>query len=176
MIGLLRRIGHRVGELSKGRPSDGAPLQTKQRMRAGRVRAYYDIEDGEGAPVVQLENVGVRYGMGPEVLRDLTFSIEANSFQFLTGPSGAGKTTLLRLILMSVRPTRGLISIFGQDVSDISKDNSRVCAVAWAWSFRISACSTISPPTRTWPCPCGCRARRRLAIGPRWWSSCAGSA
>ncbi len=87
------------------------------------MRAYYDIEDGEGAPVVQLENVGVRYGMGPEVLRDLTFSIEANSFQFLTGPSGAGKTTLLRLILMSVRPTRGLISIFGQDVSDISKDN-----------------------------------------------------
>ena len=46
------------------------------------------------APVVHFENVGVRYGMGPEVLRDLTFSIEPNSFQFLTGPSGAGKTTL----------------------------------------------------------------------------------
>jgi cell division transport system ATP-binding protein len=66
--------------------------------------------------------VGVRYGMGPEVLRDLTFSIEPNSFQFLTGPSGAGKTTLLRLILLSVKPTRGLISMFGEDVSRISKD------------------------------------------------------
>jgi cell division transport system ATP-binding protein len=71
---------------------------------------------------VHLENVGVRYGMGPEVLRDLTFSIEPRSFQFLTGPSGAGKTTLLRLILMSVRPTRGLVSLFGEDVSRISKD------------------------------------------------------
>ncbi|WP_246728326.1 cell division ATP-binding protein FtsE [Microvirga terricola] len=60
--------------------------------------------------------------MGPEVLRDLTFSIEPNSFQFLTGPSGAGKTTLLRLILLSVKPTRGLISLFGEDVSRISKD------------------------------------------------------
>src|SRR5215217_1219126 len=60
--------------------------------------------------------------MGPEVLRDLTFSIEPNSFQFLTGPSGAGKTTLLRLILLSVKPTRGLISMFGEDVSRISKD------------------------------------------------------
>jgi cell division transport system ATP-binding protein len=60
--------------------------------------------------------------MGPEVLRDLTFSIEPRSFQFLTGPSGAGKTTLLRLILMSVRPTRGLVSLFGEDVSRISKD------------------------------------------------------
>jgi cell division transport system ATP-binding protein len=77
----------------------------------------------EGAPVVHLENVGVRYGMGPEVLRDLTVSIEPRSFQFLTGPSGAGKTTLLRLILLSVKPTRGLVSLFGEDVSGISKDS-----------------------------------------------------
>src|SRR3954451_10403428 len=72
---------------------------------------------GACASVVRFENVGVRYGMGPEVLRDLTFSIEPQSFQFLTGPSGAGKTTLLRLILLSVRPTRGLISLFGEDVA-----------------------------------------------------------
>jgi cell division transport system ATP-binding protein len=73
-------------------------------------------------PTVHFENVGVRYGMGPEILRDLTFSIEPNSFQFLTGPSGAGKTTLLRLILLSVKPTRGLVSLFGQDVSGISNE------------------------------------------------------
>lgn len=74
-----------------------------------------------GAPVVRFENVGIRYGMDPEVLRDLTFSIEPSSFQFLTGPSGAGKTTLLRLILLSVKPTRGLISVFGEEVNRISK-------------------------------------------------------
>jgi cell division transport system ATP-binding protein len=72
-------------------------------------------------PVVHFENVGIRYGMGPEVLRDLTFSIAPRSFQFLTGPSGAGKTTMLRLILLSVKPTRGLISVFGEEVSRISK-------------------------------------------------------
>jgi cell division transport system ATP-binding protein len=89
-----------------------------------RVKAFYDTEYEEGlAPAVHFENVGVRYGMGPEVLRDLTFSIEPHSFQFLTGPSGAGKTTLLRLILLSVKPTRGLISLFGEDVSRISKDD-----------------------------------------------------
>jgi cell division transport system ATP-binding protein len=74
------------------------------------------------APVVEFENVGIRYGMGSEVLRDLTFSIAPHSFQFLTGPSGAGKTTLLRLILLSVKPTRGLISLFGHDVSAISNE------------------------------------------------------
>ena len=38
--------------------------------------------------MVRFENVGLRYGLGPEVLRDLTFRIESASFQFLTGPSG----------------------------------------------------------------------------------------
>ncbi len=72
--------------------------------------------------MVRFENVGLRYGMGPEILRDLSFSIEPRSFQFLTGPSGAGKTTLLRLILLSLRPTRGLIGLFGHDVSRLDKD------------------------------------------------------
>jgi cell division transport system ATP-binding protein len=86
------------------------------------VKASLDNDFDGVPPAVQLENVGVRYGMGPEILRDLTFAIEPRSFQFLTGPSGAGKTTLLRLILLSVKPTRGLVSLFGEDVSGISKD------------------------------------------------------
>ena len=72
--------------------------------------------------MVRFENVGLRYGPGPEVLRDLTFRIEAQSLQFLTGPSGAGKSTLLRLLFASLRPTRGLINLFGHDVATLSKD------------------------------------------------------
>jgi cell division transport system ATP-binding protein len=72
--------------------------------------------------VVRFENVGLRYGMGTEILRDLSFEIKPQSFQFLTGPSGAGKTTLLRLILLSLKPTRGFISLFGHDASKLEKD------------------------------------------------------
>ena len=57
--------------------------------------------------------------MGPEILKDLTFDIPKKSFQFLTGPSGAGKTSLLRLLFMSLKPTRGLIKIFGREISTI---------------------------------------------------------
>jgi cell division transport system ATP-binding protein len=67
--------------------------------------------------LIHFENVGLRYGMGPEVLRDLTFDIPKRSFQFLTGPSGAGKTTLMRLLFMSLKPTRGLIRMFDRDIS-----------------------------------------------------------
>ncbi len=76
--------------------------------------------------LVRFENVGLRYGLGPEVLRDLSFHVEPNSFQFLTGPSGAGKTSLLRLLFLSLKPTRGLISIFGNDVVTLSKDELSV--------------------------------------------------
>src|SRR3954454_1386144 len=74
------------------------------------------------AGLVRFENVGLRYGLGPEVLRDLSFRIDPHSFQFLTGPSGAGKTSLLRLLFLALRPTRGLVTIFGHDVATLSKD------------------------------------------------------
>jgi cell division transport system ATP-binding protein len=73
-------------------------------------------------PVVRFENVGLRYQMGAEILRDISFEIEPRTFQFLTGPSGAGKTTLLRLILLSLAPTRGLITLFGQDAALLDKN------------------------------------------------------
>ncbi len=73
--------------------------------------------------MVRFENVGLRYGLGPEVLRDLNFNIEPQSFQFLTGPSGAGKTSLLRLLFLSLRPTRGLLTVFNHDTATLSKDS-----------------------------------------------------
>jgi cell division transport system ATP-binding protein len=61
--------------------------------------------------------------MGAEIVRDLNFGIGPQSFQFLTGPSGAGKTTLLRLMLLSLRPTRGVIRIFGENAAQLDKDS-----------------------------------------------------
>lgn len=69
--------------------------------------------------MISFENVGLRYGIGREVLSDLSFQVAPNSFQFLTGPSGAGKTSLLRLMLLSIRPTRGLVKVFGKEASTI---------------------------------------------------------
>jgi cell division transport system ATP-binding protein len=67
--------------------------------------------------VIRFENVGMRYGTGPEILRDLSFALEPGSFSFLTGPSGAGKSTLLKLLFLAERPSRGLISLFGEDLA-----------------------------------------------------------
>ncbi len=71
--------------------------------------------------MIRFENVGLRYGVGPEILRDLSFEIRPRSFQFLTGASGAGKTSLIRLIFLSMKPTRGLITVFNRDAASLTK-------------------------------------------------------
>lgn len=73
--------------------------------------------------VIEFTNVGLRYGQGPEILRDLTFRIEPGSFHFLTGPSGSGKTSLLKLLLLSLKPSRGQVRLFGKDVSALDQDS-----------------------------------------------------
>jgi len=70
-----------------------------------------------GVDVIKFQNVGVRYGLGPEILHDISLRLEEGSFHFLTGASGAGKSTLLRLMYLANQPSRGLISLFGHDIS-----------------------------------------------------------
>jgi cell division transport system ATP-binding protein len=66
--------------------------------------------------MLQLDAVGLRYGNGPEVLRDVSFALAPGQFAFLTGASGAGKTSLLRLLFLALKPTRGRLTLFGNDV------------------------------------------------------------
>jgi len=71
----------------------------------------------EVTAVVRFENVGLRYGSGPEVLHDVDLSLEPGSYHFLVGPSGAGKSSLLSLLYLARRPTRGLVTMFGSDIA-----------------------------------------------------------
>ncbi len=70
--------------------------------------------------MIRLNGIGLKYGRGGEVLRDVSFHLRPGSFHFLTGPSGSGKTSLLRLLFMSTQPTRGAIHVFGQDISRVT--------------------------------------------------------
>ncbi|MDP3658805.1 cell division ATP-binding protein FtsE [Phenylobacterium sp.] len=70
--------------------------------------------------VVRFDDISMRYGRGPEVLKDLTFELERGSFHFVTGPSGAGKSSLLKLIYLAAKPTKGLVHLFGQDISRLA--------------------------------------------------------
>lgn len=71
--------------------------------------------------MIRFDHVGLRYGIGPEVLSDIGFVLEPGSFHFLCGPSGAGKSSLLSLLYLGRRPTRGIVSMFGQNVAQVPR-------------------------------------------------------
>src|SRR3569832_795642 len=94
-------------------------------MQGGHACRKVSAHTGEGsqlATVAQFDSVGLRYGTGGEVLRDLDFQLGSGFFYFLSGPSGAGKTSLLKLLYLAQRPTRGRISLFGEDLTAASRD------------------------------------------------------
>lgn len=70
--------------------------------------------------ILRFDRVGLRYGRGPEILSDIDLTLRGGSFNFITGPSGAGKSTLLKLIYLALQPSRGLVSLFGKDISQLS--------------------------------------------------------
>ena len=64
-----------------------------------------------------MQNVGLKYTRGGEVLHDVSLHVRPGSFHFLHGASGAGKTSLLRLLFLQIPPTAGRLTLFDEDVS-----------------------------------------------------------
>lgn len=71
-------------------------------------------------PAVQFQSVSLRYGEGPDALRDVSFTLPGGSFHFLTGASGAGKSSLLRLIQADGAPSSGQVSVLGQPTARLT--------------------------------------------------------
>jgi cell division transport system ATP-binding protein len=79
-------------------------------------------------PLLEFNGVSHRYSDegGEEnssawVLKNVSFSLPAGSFHFLTGPSGAGKSTLLKLMYLGMRPTQGDVQMFSKDVLNLPR-------------------------------------------------------
>ncbi len=73
--------------------------------------------------IVSAQNVSKIYPMGKvhvTALDDVSFSIDEGEFVAIMGPSGSGKSTLMNLIGCLDKPTSGVISINGTDISRLS--------------------------------------------------------
>ena len=98
-------------------------LATRPRLCESRAQGRAGCAGGQAlATIVEFDSVGLRYGTGAEVLRDLDFQLAEGGFYFLTGPSGAGKTSLLKLLYLAQRPTRGRIRLFGEELSEAPRE------------------------------------------------------
>ncbi|MFI1911678.1 ABC transporter ATP-binding protein [Nocardia sp. NPDC020380] len=66
---------------------------------------------------IEFSNVTKTYPDGTTAVHDLNLRIESGSFTVFVGPSGCGKTTSMRMINRMVTPTKGAITVAGQDIS-----------------------------------------------------------
>src|SRR5204863_151334 len=73
--------------------------------------------EAAGMAVVTLDGIGRNYGAGVAVLSEISLTLEAGEFCFLTGAAGAGKTTLLNIIALAEEPSAGRLTLFETDVA-----------------------------------------------------------
>ncbi len=71
--------------------------------------------------MISFSQVTKRYPGGHEALSGVDVTIAQGELVFLTGHSGAGKSTFLKLIAAIERPTRGVVSLSGQNVGRLSR-------------------------------------------------------
>ena len=69
--------------------------------------------------MITFDRVSKRYEEGHDALREISFDIDRDELVFLTGHSGAGKSTVLRLIMLMDRPSRGQLTIDGQNLANV---------------------------------------------------------
>jgi len=67
-------------------------------------------------PVVAFRNVSIAFD-GPPVLQDISFSVAPGETRILLGPAGVGKSVMLKLVNGLLRPDRGGILLFGQEIT-----------------------------------------------------------
>ena len=69
---------------------------------------------------VEVKNLWFSYEGKSDVLRGISFNVEAGKTVALVGPSGAGKTTLLNLIPRFYDPQKGAIYVDGKNIQDVT--------------------------------------------------------
>ena len=102
---------------------------------AERVFAVIDEQPEVDAPHAQaaqtiggevvFEDVTFAYREGTPVLKNIHLQAHPGQTIALIGPTGAGKTTIINLLTRFYEIERGRITIDGQDIRDIAKDDLR---------------------------------------------------
>ena len=83
---------------------------------------------------ITFSGITKRFG-ATAVLQDLDLSIADQEFMVLVGPSGCGKSTALRLIAGLESPTSGVLSIDGQDVTNVAPKDRDVAMVFQSYAL-----------------------------------------
>ncbi len=66
--------------------------------------------------IIQVRNVS-KFFKNAKAVNDLSFSVQKGDVYGFLGQNGAGKSTMIRMLLTLIKPTKGSIRIFGNDLA-----------------------------------------------------------
>ncbi|HSY15375.1 MAG TPA: alpha/beta fold hydrolase [Jatrophihabitantaceae bacterium] len=121
------RAGHPVGWLLAGLLVIVAVLGIGLLRGLRRRRALEVVAELADVPV-SVEGLVKEYRDGYRAVDGVTFRVETGQVVGLLGPNGAGKTTTLRVLMGLIRPTEGVVRVFGEQVLPGSAVLSRIGA------------------------------------------------
>lgn len=90
---------------------------------------------------LNIDNVGFSYP-SRDVLKDISFKADKGEVVGIIGQNGCGKTTLLKCINASLKSTKGIITLDGNDVQTLSKRE-----IAKSMGFVMQTTNTTFPFT-----------------------------
>jgi len=70
-----------------------------------------------GNEMIQFQSINKVYENGNIVLKDINLTIKEGEITVLIGPSGCGKTTTMKMINRLIKPSKGTITLHGEDIS-----------------------------------------------------------
>lgn len=73
------------------------------------------------SPALELRGVSASYGHGIQALEDISLAVRSGEICAVLGPNGAGKSTLVRVLSGTLKPDRGSISTFGEDLAALDR-------------------------------------------------------
>lgn len=66
--------------------------------------------------MLTVEHLKFSYRRGPEILRDVSFTLESGQFLAILGNNGAGKSTMLKCFNQILPPMEGSVTLDGEDL------------------------------------------------------------
>ena len=111
------RVSETLADLDRLREMEAMPREDDDAVERRPLGAV------KGA--VTFDAVTFEYVPGTPVLRNVSLSAPAGTTTAIVGPSGAGKSTLLSLLMAFHRPTRGRVTVDGNDLAEVSLSDYR---------------------------------------------------
>ncbi|WP_281951091.1 cell division ATP-binding protein FtsE [Nitrosophilus kaiyonis] len=74
-----------------------------------------------GSKIIKAKNLTLGYKKDEPIIKESSFSIESQSFVFVTGPSGSGKSTLIKSLYGALQPQSGILEIGGIKINNIKR-------------------------------------------------------